>query len=169
MRRLKKIPENQKRKKNNRVKIKQIKAGGGVVFKKNKETTSTSQPLVLLIYRNGFWDIPKGKLEKGESIMECALREVAEEINADLPTALYELPTTYHEYNEPRKNYKRMGKTTHWYVMQFEHEQDFEPQLNEGITKVEWVGLDEAKKRVAYDNLKFVLEAFEEWYLQNQT
>lgn len=149
------------------MKIKQIKAGGGVVFKINEDNTRPPAPYVLLIFRNGFWDIPKGKREKGESILECALREVSEEVNADLPKALFELPTTYHEYNDPYKDNRRTGKTTHWYVMQFENMQEFSPQLKEGITKVEWVALNEAKEKVAFDNLKFVLQNFEQWFADN--
>jgi len=153
-----------KQKKKTLVKIKSIKAGGGVVFKEQpKEPT---QPLVLLIYRNGFWDLPKGKLEKGESIIECARREVAEEVNSDIPLSLYELPTTYHEYTEEKKTIVRYGKTTYWYVMQFESEQEFTPQLNEGITEVAWVPLEKAKKMVDFDNLKAVLNSFEEWFIK---
>jgi 8-oxo-dGTP pyrophosphatase MutT (NUDIX family) len=48
-----------------------IKAGGGIVVNEQNE--------VLLIYRRGKWDLPKGKLDDGETIEECALREVKEE------------------------------------------------------------------------------------------
>ena len=48
-----------------------IKAGGGIVY--NQEGK------VLMIKRNGKWDLPKGKKEKGENIATCALREVEEE------------------------------------------------------------------------------------------
>ena len=45
-----------------------IEAGGGAVFNENKE--------LLCIYRRGVWDLPKGKLDAGEVIPECAVREV---------------------------------------------------------------------------------------------
>lgn len=146
------------------VKIKRIKAAGGVVFK--EQLKDPTQPLVLLIFRNGFWDLPKGKLEKGESLIECARREVAEEVNSDIPLSLHELPTTYHEYTEEKKTTVRYGKTTYWYVMQFERDQKLTPQLNEGITEVAWVPLEKAKQLVGFENLKTVLDSFEEWFVK---
>ena len=56
------------------MKHKHIIAAGGVVFRIEHEVVS-----ILLIFRNGVWDLPKGKLEKGESIEMCASREVSEE------------------------------------------------------------------------------------------
>ena len=47
-----------------------IFASGGVIFNNEK---------LLMIYRNGFWDLPKGKMEPNESESECAVREVKEE------------------------------------------------------------------------------------------
>ncbi len=144
-----------------RVKIKLIEAGGGVVFE-NQESSSDN-PLVLLIFRNGFWDLPKGKLEKGELIDECACREVAEETNSELPIILQKLPNTYHEYKEKGKKY---GKTTHWYVMRFPNKQtNLLPQENEGIEEVAWVPLDEALEKVGFDNLKDVLNSFKAWFI----
>ena len=48
--------------------IKEISAGGGVVFNEFNE--------VLFIYRRGFWDLPKGKIDPGETIEQTAVREV---------------------------------------------------------------------------------------------
>ena len=74
-----------------------ISAAGGVLF---NIVEGLDEPKVLLIYRNGFWDIPKGKLEKGESIPQCAVREVAEETGSELPLIISDLGTTYHEYEQ---------------------------------------------------------------------
>ena len=62
---------------------KSITAAGGVVF-----SVTERKPAVLLIHRNAVWDIPKGKLEKGESVAMCAAREVAEETGAELPSRI---------------------------------------------------------------------------------
>ncbi|WP_018128414.1 NUDIX hydrolase [Balneola vulgaris] len=140
--------------------IKEIQAGGGVVFK----YIDTPTPYVLLIKRNGIWDIPKGKLEKGEDLEECAIREVAEEVNADLPQSLAHLINTQHTYREKGRE---ILKTTYWYVMRFNSEQHFTPQQEEGIEEVAWTSLDKAKAMVGYQNLKEVLVAFEDWLEQN--
>ena len=51
--------------------FKVVKAAGGVIENENKQ--------ILFIYRLKKWDLPKGKKDKGESIMDCAIREVEEE------------------------------------------------------------------------------------------
>jgi len=141
--------------KSQKVKTKNIEAGGGIVFKKgvNEET------LVLLIFRNGVWDIPKGKREKKESKKMCARREVMEEVSADsLPLILDKLVSTYHSYEQNGKLY---NKTTFWYSMQLENpEQKLFPETSEGIEKVEWTELETAISKVGYENLLAVLEDF---------
>lgn len=138
---------------------KPIIAAGGVVFEVQKN--HSDDPLILLIHRNGYWDIPKGKLEKGESIPMCAVREVSEETGSDLPILISDLGTTYHEYHEKGKHY---GKTTYWYSMVYPGEQSLQPQKKEGILKLEWVPLSEAKNRVGFNNLKEVLSHFEKFF-----
>ncbi len=134
--------------------LKRIIAAGGVVFR-----DMDANPQVLLIYRRGVWDLPKGKLEEGESIEECAIREVTEEIGLEAkPTIVSPIKQTYHEYERSNTKY---GKTTYWYLMKLDSgHHDFEPQKEEGIEKVEWVALERAKRKVGYDNLKEVLEEF---------
>ena len=137
-----------------------ITAAGGVLF---REKSAGSVPEVLLIFRRGVWDLPKGKLEEGESIRECAAREVAEEIGIDTkPQVLARLADTYHEYELQDKSF---GKTTHWFAMeQLSDDFEFHPQIEEGIEKVEWYRLSDALTLVGYRNLIDVLESFEKWY-----
>ena len=133
---------------------KPIIAAGGVVYQIEPKS---GRVLVLLIYRNGFWDLPKGKLEKGESIPMCAVREVAEETNSELPIIVSSLGTTYHEYKEKKKYF---GKTTYWYSMVFPALQTLHPQKSEGIERIEWIELQKAQEMVGFDNLKEVLRTF---------
>ncbi|MDZ7718620.1 MAG: NUDIX hydrolase [Balneolaceae bacterium] len=131
-----------------------VTAAGGVLYK-----AGSSPKKVLLIKRNGFWDIPKGKLEKGETIEECAVREVEEEVGAEDLTTEKFLCETFHRYQADGKNY---GKTTHWYLMEFDNpDYDFEPETNEGITEVKWANIEEAKKIVEFENLVKVLNKVE--------
>jgi len=134
---------------------KPISAAGGVVFK-----IIEGLVYVLLINRNGVWDIPKGKLEKGESIPMCAGREVAEETGSMLPIIISDLGTTYHEYDQKGKKY---GKTTFWYAMIFPHPVDLTPQLDEGIEQLDWVELGEAINKVGFQNLEIVLQRFKDY------
>jgi 8-oxo-dGTP pyrophosphatase MutT (NUDIX family) len=136
--------------------VKKIQAAGGIVFQIDHEEVVT----VLLIYRNGCWDLPKGKLEKGESIEMCASREVSEETGSKLPMHLGDLGTTYHEYTQKGVDY---GKTTFWYVMVLPQITKFIPQKKENIEYVEWVPLTEAIQKVGFENLKLILHRFQKW------
>ena len=140
--------------KSQRVKTKKIEAAGGIVFR----STEKNQIEVLIIFRNGFWDIPKGKREKGETIEMCARREVMEEVGADsLPLITNELVSSKHSYNQKGKLYH---KTTYWFAMIFERQQSFTPETSEGIEFVEWVEIDKAIGKVGFENLVPVLEDF---------
>lgn len=132
-----------------------IKAAGGVLFRKRDGITE-----ILLIRRNGVWDLPKGKLEEDESIEECALREVEEEVGARSLAIVSHLCDTYHEYQEGSVLF---GKTTYWYLLGAQSEESYleiEPQVEEGITALEWVEAEAAEERVHFDNLKQVVRAF---------
>ena len=130
-----------------------IEAAGGVVYR-----LQGSRVDVLLIYRNGFWDIPKGKREEGESIELCAIREVSEEVGVEPPIIESDLGITKHQYEQKGKLF---DKTTYWYTMVLSQEvASFTPQLEEGIEKVEWVALEEAIELVAFENLVDVLVRF---------
>jgi 8-oxo-dGTP pyrophosphatase MutT (NUDIX family) len=131
-----------------------VSAAGGIVFQWKSEKT---EPEVLMIFRNGVWDLPKGKLEKGEAIEMCAVREVAEEVGSGIPAIVKKLGTTYHEYSEKEK---LMGKTTHWYSMVFTKSEVLDPQTEEGIEKIEWVDISEAKERAGYENLREILKKY---------
>ena len=112
---------------------KTVEAAGGLV--------ENEQGHWLFIYRNGMWDLPKGKLEKGESIEECAVREVAEECGIAKPTIVRQLSTTYHTYTLKSE---KILKPTYWYLMKSTDVSELIPQTEEGITEVKWVSTDEA-------------------------
>lgn len=112
---------------------------------------------MLLIRRNGVWDLPKGKRERSESDAECAVREVEEETGGEGLSITEYLCDTWHEYREQGK---RVGKTTVWYLMKEAtgKELRYTPQQEEGITELKWFDLSDAYKTVEYANLKNVLE-----------
>lgn len=128
-----------------------VTAAGGIVI---RYTSASQKPDILMILRNGYWDLPKGKLESPETIAMCAVREVAEEVGTSVPTIIKKVGTTFHEYNEKGKV---MAKTTHWYSMILTKAEAFTPQEKEGIEKVEWVSLDEAIPKAGFENLREIL------------
>jgi len=127
-----------------------VEAAGGLVKNQNGDW--------LFIYRNGMWDLPKGKLEKDESIEECAVREVAEECGIDEPTIIKPLSTTYHTYTLKGK---RILKPTYWYLMKSSDNSDLIPQTEEGITDVKWLSVKDALE-LAKDSFGSIKEVVSE-------
>ena len=112
---------------------KKIIAGGGVVVNEKNQ--------VLFIYRRKKWDLPKGKLDPGEDIKACAIREVMEETGIRNLTIGKLIIVTTHSYEEKGLN---MQKETHWFEMKASTIDNsiLTPQLEEEIEKIEWVSLE---------------------------
>jgi 8-oxo-dGTP pyrophosphatase MutT (NUDIX family) len=116
--------------------FKPIKAAGGLVVNNHDE--------LLMILRDGKWDLPKGKLEKGEHATEGAMREVAEECGIQDHMLGELLRTTYHIFCR-RERWR--FKVTHWYRMYIDGRPKLVPQLNEGITEVKWFPIADLRDR----------------------
>jgi len=127
-----------------------IKAAGGLV------TNATNN--LLFIFRNGVWDLPKGKVEKSESTSQAALREVEEECGiSDLKLGTF-IDKTYHIYKY--KN-RFIFKITHWFKMSSNSNTQLKPQIEEGITKAMFLdenGQFEALKNT-YANIRLLVES----------
>lgn len=127
-----------------------IEAAGGLVL--NPEGQA------LFIFRRHYWDLPKGKIDKGESVKAAAVREIEEETGIVQPEIRSELPVTYHTYRE--KNSKRVLKCTHWFVMTT-NQHELTPQQEEDIEVAMWKPIDEmALATPMYGSIKDVLEAY---------
>jgi 8-oxo-dGTP pyrophosphatase MutT (NUDIX family) len=127
--------------------FKVIEAGGGIV------QNSTGD--YLFIKRLGFWDLPKGKLDKGESIEAAALREVEEECGITSLAITAPAGQTYHTY-EHKGN--EVLKVTHWYYMQTDFAGDLVPQTEEDITEVRWMSKEEVKAVVLKNTYPSIAE-----------
>ena len=109
-----------------------VTAAGGLVMNGNDE--------VLLIYRKGKWDLPKGKKEKGEKLEDCALREVEEETGLKQVKLISPLTVTYHTYHEGSRY---MLKDSHWFNMKASAKQQLVPQKEEDIHEIKWVAAED--------------------------
>jgi 8-oxo-dGTP pyrophosphatase MutT (NUDIX family) len=112
----------------------QVEAAGGIVRRKDK---------YLFIKRNGRWDIPKGKMERGENPRETAQREIEEECGIVGPEVGPLILVTYHTYDYKGKP---TIKKTYWYELTYDGPRKGTPQLEEGITKVSWKNADKIDK-----------------------
>jgi len=124
------------------------KAGGGVVFH--------SDGSLLMIYRDGKWDLPKGGIEKNESIEQTALREVEEETGVGGLVLGPKLQKTYHIF---KRNGRYKLKITHWFEMHTDYRGPFQNQIEEGITEVRWVPPHQWAEALqqSYENIKLLM------------
>lgn len=126
-----------------------IDAGGGVV---QNETGA-----VLMIYRRGKWDLPKGKRDEGEDIATCAVREVEEETGLQGVTIGEKVCDTFHIYSQRGQD---LLKRTAWYHMTAAGSQKLTPQAAENILEVKWISPDAMGPVVfkSYEAIRQVLE-----------
>ena len=110
-----------------------IEAAGGLIQNKDR---------YLFIKRLGKWDLPKGKLDKGETPEAAAARECEEECDVKDLNIIKALPSTYHIYEHKNRH---VLKVTYWYYMQTNYDKPLKPQTEENIEEVKWFSIDEIK------------------------
>jgi len=127
-----------------------VVAAGGLVC--------TPQKDLLLIHRLGRWDLPKGKLEDGEALEHCALREIEEETGAARLSIEKPLMITYHTYRQDGKNNL---KESHWYLVKAAEKTALSPQTEENVTECLWVPLADIGPYIdgAFSSIADVLKA----------
>ncbi len=127
-----------------------VPAAGGIVINELGEA--------LFIYKRGKWDLPKGKIEKGESLKQAAIREVIEETGLREVSIKQKLCKTKHTFRT-KKN-KRAIKKSYWYVMESK-KQKVKPQVEEDIERVEWLSPDQVTQQLPiYANLLKVITRY---------
>ncbi len=133
--------------------FRKIDAAGGIVL--NLENK------ILFIHRLGKWDLPKGKIEAGESREVAAVREVEEECGiSDLELKDF-INATYHIYTE--RNGQKILKTTFWFRMFYKGNEAPKPQLEEGINEVGWKSESEIEQQIlpaTFQNIQLILNDF---------
>ena len=130
--------------------MKKVLAAGGLVFNEAEE--------LLLIFRYGKWDLPKGHFEKGETLESCALREVAEETGLKHLSIVSFIGVTEHHYFDNKLN-ADANKETHWFRMRTSQRDGLFPQLQEGIEWIRWVKADELSGFLvySYENIREII------------
>ena len=127
-----------------------IDAAGGVLTNEKEE--------ILLIYRLKKWDLPKGKIDKGETFKQTAVREVEEETRIKVKLG-QKVTTTWHTYaikNRP------ILKRTKWYMMDSLDDSMMKPQKSEFIEKICWADEEEVNTllRKSYRSIRFVIDVY---------
>ncbi len=132
---------------------KKIIAAGGLVTNEKDE--------ILMIFRRGVWDLPKGKLDKGETIETCAIREVEEETGLKNITLGKLLHITTHNYFD-MWSLTNVTKETHWFAMKVNGKQKLVPQTEEDILEIKWIKKAEMSEYLknSYKNIVETIKGF---------
>ncbi|MCE2961964.1 MAG: NUDIX hydrolase [Chitinophagales bacterium] len=132
-------------------KFTQIQAGGGLVVNEKKQ--------ILFIFRNGKWDLPKGKIEANETSELGAIREVEEECGLKISRLDKLLDITYHTY---MLDNKYILKSNYWYIMYADSSQILVPQSEENIEKVEWIDRDKVESLLSksYESISDLIHKY---------
>jgi 8-oxo-dGTP pyrophosphatase MutT (NUDIX family) len=132
-----------------KTKLPLVQAAGGLV--------QNNKGKMLFIFRKGKWDLPKGKVDKGETLENGALREVEEETGVNKLQLTRFAGVTYHVF---KRNSEYQLKETYWFHMTTNFSDPLKPEIREGITKVAWKGPKKVAKALenSYGNIKYLLE-----------
>lgn len=115
----------------------------------------------LFIFKRGYWDLPKGKIDDNENAEQAAIRECKEETGVNDLKLEKNLGITYHIFNQKKE---WILKITQWYLMATSDNNTLTPQTEEGIEKVEWIEKEKWNERVmnkTYFSIKEVLQRAE--------
>jgi 8-oxo-dGTP pyrophosphatase MutT (NUDIX family) len=125
------------------------KSVGAVVFR----ITNGRREYLLMKYRNGHWEFPRGKVEDIETELDTMRREIEEETGISVLKIIKRLNDSWHIY--PWKNDMVIKKTC-WFLMYSDYDNKLIPQLSEDITDVKWLPVEDAKKALnnSYRSLK---------------
>lgn len=128
-----------------------IEAAGGVVQNASKE--------ILFIFRREKWDLPKGKMEAGETPEICAEREIAEETGVQKLILKKKIGETYHIYREKETD---ILKISHWYYFTTTDDRVLTPQAEEDITEAKWIQTQNIKEPMdnTYESIREIMRAF---------
>ena len=131
-----------------------IKTAGGIVLKNDK---------ILFIFKRGMWDLPKGKVEEGNSSKKTAKIEISEETGlpkSQLKIIKKLIPTHYHK----RVDGEVIVKKTEWFLIKFKGDENtpLVPDRDEGITECKWFAFDELVLVLekSHGRIRYLIEFF---------
>ncbi len=127
-----------------------VVAAGGIVCRGEE---------LLMIRKNGFWDLPKGFVDQGEQYEECAYREIMEECGVAGHQLAHYLLETMHTYHFEEQH---VLKTSHWFLFHYDGSKVTSPQRCEGIQEAKWIAFNEINSLMdkCYGSIRDVFECY---------
>ena len=138
-----------------------VKAAGGIVKSEDK---------YLIMLRRGKWDLPKGKIEKGELVREAALREVQEECGISKLVINRKISNTWHIYRSEfgKSKGKWILKKTSWFEMESTGDEKLSPQAEEEITEAIWANKNECASKLRENSYASIVELWDNYIGENE-
>jgi 8-oxo-(d)GTP phosphatase len=144
------VLDKEKVKENFKNQFKIVIAAGGIVTYKNN---------YLMMFRRKKWDLPKGKMDSGETPRQTALREIQEECNIRC-RIIDKIDITYHNYKQGNEV---VFKKTHWFWLTTSEPEKIKPQYEEDIEELLWANAEQRHKALqnSFGSIKYVIEYFD--------
>ena len=140
--------------------FKKFKTNFNVLFASGGVVTNTGNQ-ILIIKKNHMWDLPKGKLDQGETFEVAAFREIQEETGVKCSYIIRSKSYfTHHIYNDYFNSNILSLKSTKWFLFMAEENQSIKPQIEENILDVKWVDCISLHKYETYESVKDVVNFF---------
>ena len=129
-----------------------IRAAGGVVWRRDDEASAIQ---VALVHRPRYddWSLPKGKVATGESNLQAAVREIAEETGFEVDVGTYLGETRYRKSGDGGDRSKRVL----WWAMRVAGG-EFQPTPE--VDRLEWIDLSDARRKLTKDSDRRILRRF---------
>lgn len=118
------------------------------------EGNEHNREFLLLHYTSGHWDFPKGKIEKGETKHQAALRELEEEtgLSAEIASGFEEQFSYWFRDHETSE---LINKTVYFFIGCTEKK---EVSLSHEHIGFKWLSYDAAMEQLTYKNAKNMLK-----------
>jgi|CXWL01.1.fsa_nt_gi 8-oxo-dGTP pyrophosphatase MutT (NUDIX family) len=120
-------------------------SAGGVLMR--------NEQILLIVSKSGHWRLPKGRLEKGETSVEAAIRETREETGV-MGTPRGTLPGIEYVYIE--RGRKRIHKKVDFYLMDWVSGEPVDFDRTE-VKDAAWFSWDESLRKLWFENERIVV------------
>jgi len=130
-------------------------SAGGLVWRRGPG--DTLQVVLVRPAGRDTWVLPKGHVERGETVTEAALREAREEtgVNAAIAEPLGEVSYIFSQRRRARGKPTTIFKRVHFYLM--EYQGGALADHDDEIAEARWVEIGEAERLLTHENERLLV------------